>query len=164
MPNKNNKYTNQSNKYTISIKRVRQPKLQVRHFNQKNTPSKTPSTPSQYKEYANKNTKYVISIKRIRQPKHQVRHLNQNDNAYIRVLFRNMSLVDNINSADFFAIIITVKISNTNSVLVNMLGKAHPCSSVNMPTKVYSCQYAHKHLLNCKILSCPSSIFTVVHT
>ena len=76
MPNKNNKYTNQSNKYAMSIKRVRQLKHQVCHINQKNTPTKTPSTPSQSKEYANQNTKYAISIKRIRQPKHQVHHLN----------------------------------------------------------------------------------------
>ena len=54
MLNKNNKYTNQSNKYAISIKRIRQPKHQVRHLNQKSTPTKTPSTPSQSKEYATK--------------------------------------------------------------------------------------------------------------
>ena len=67
MPNKTNKYINQSNKNAIS----------QYLFNRKNTATKTPSTPSQSKEYANQNTKYAISIKRIRQPKHQVRHLNQ---------------------------------------------------------------------------------------
>ena len=33
-----------------SIERTRQPKHQVRHLNQKNTPTKTPSTPSQSKQ------------------------------------------------------------------------------------------------------------------
>ena len=87
-----------------SIERTRQPKHQVCHLNQKNTPTKTLSTPSQSKKYANQNTKYAISIKRVTnqntkhaisikritnqntkyaisikricQPKHQVRHLN----------------------------------------------------------------------------------------
>ena len=102
---KNTKNINQRNKYAILIKRIRQLKQQVRHLNQKNTPTKTLSTPSLLKKYANQNTKYAISIKknanqntkqaisikrvtnqntkyaisikRIRQPKHQVRHLNQ---------------------------------------------------------------------------------------
>ena len=60
-----------------SIERTRQPKHQVRHLNQKNTQTKTTSTPSQSKDYANQNTKYAISIKRIRKPKQRVRHLNQ---------------------------------------------------------------------------------------
>ena len=81
MPNKTNKYINQSNKNTTS----------QYLFNRKNTATKTPRTPSQSKEYANQNTKYAISIKRVTnqntkyaisikricQPKHQVRHLNQ---------------------------------------------------------------------------------------
>ena len=41
---------NQNTEYAISIKRVRQPKHQVRHLNQKNTPTKTPNTPSQSKQ------------------------------------------------------------------------------------------------------------------
>ena len=103
--NKNNKYTNQSNKYAISIKRVCQPKHQVRHINQKNMPTKTPSMPSQSKEYANQtlntpsqsketanqNTKYAISIKRIRQPKHQIRCLNQK-NTPMWILVLNIDL------------------------------------------------------------------------
>ena len=90
MPNKNKKYTNQSNKYAIwkntptkipstpsqskeyakqntkyaiLVKRIRQPKHQVRHFNQKNTPTKTPNTPSQSKEYANVNFIYNIDLR-----------------------------------------------------------------------------------------------------
>ena len=55
MPNKTNKYINQSNKYAIS----------QYLFNRKNTATKTPSMPSQSKEYANQNTNYAISIKRI---------------------------------------------------------------------------------------------------
>ena len=54
MPNKTNKYINQSNKYAIS----------QYLFNRKNTATKTPRTPSQSKEYANQNTKYAISIKK----------------------------------------------------------------------------------------------------
>ena len=65
------------NKYAKQKQQVHQSKQQICHLNQKNTPTKTPSTPSQPKEYANQNTKYAISIKRVRQPKHQVRHLNQ---------------------------------------------------------------------------------------
>ena len=53
MPNKTNKYINQSNKYAIS----------QYLFNRKNTATEKPSTPSQSKEYANQNTKYAISIK-----------------------------------------------------------------------------------------------------
>ena len=90
-PNKSNKYTNQSNKYAISTKRERQPKHQVRHLNQKNMPTKIPSTPSQSKEYANQNTKYAISIKRIRQPKHQIRCLNQK-NTPMWILVLNIDL------------------------------------------------------------------------
>ena len=100
MPSQSKEYTNQNTKYAISIKRIRQLKHQVRHLNQKNTPTKTLSTPSQSKEtanqntkyaisiknteyaisikkYADQNTKYAISIKKVRQPKHQVCHLNQ---------------------------------------------------------------------------------------
>ena len=52
----NKEYANQNTKNAISNQRVRQPKHLVRHLNQKNTPTKTPSTPSQSKEYANQNT------------------------------------------------------------------------------------------------------------
>ena len=67
MPNKTNKYINQSNKYAIS----------QYLFNRKNTATKTSRTPSQSKEDANQNTKYAISIKKVHQPKHQIHHLNQ---------------------------------------------------------------------------------------
>ena len=52
-----------------SNKEIRQPKHQVHHMNEKNTPTKPPRTPSKSKEYANQNTKYAILIKRLRQPK-----------------------------------------------------------------------------------------------
>ena len=45
----------QPKQYAISTKRIRQPKHQVRHFNPKSTPIKTPNTPSQSKEHANVN-------------------------------------------------------------------------------------------------------------
>ena len=54
MPSQSKEYANQNTKYAISTKRIRQPKHQVRHLNQKSTPTKTPSTPSQSKEYATK--------------------------------------------------------------------------------------------------------------
>merc|ERR1712212_32128 len=54
------------NKYAKQKQQVHQSKQQICHLNQKNTPTKTPSTPSQPKEYANQNTKYAISIKRTR--------------------------------------------------------------------------------------------------
>ena len=54
-------YANKNTKYAISIKRVCQTKHKVRHLSQKNTPTKTSSTPFQSKEYANQNTKYQIS-------------------------------------------------------------------------------------------------------
>ena len=46
-----------------SNKEIRQPKHQVHHLNEKNIPTKTPSTPSNFK--------------RIHQPNHHIRHLNQ---------------------------------------------------------------------------------------
>ena len=55
------------NKYAKQKQKVHQSKQQLCHLNQKNTPTKTPSTPSQSKDYANQNTKYAISTERIRQ-------------------------------------------------------------------------------------------------
>ena len=42
------------NKYAKQKQQVHQSKQQICHLNQKNTPTKTPSTPSQSKEYATK--------------------------------------------------------------------------------------------------------------
>ena len=55
MPSQWKEYANQNTKYAISIRRLRQLKHQIRHLNQKSTPTKTPSTPSQSKEYAKVN-------------------------------------------------------------------------------------------------------------
>ena len=38
MPSQSKEYANQNTKYAISIKRIRQPKHQIRHLNQMNTP------------------------------------------------------------------------------------------------------------------------------
>ena len=61
MPSQSKEYANQNTKYAISIKRLRQREHQLRHLNQKNMPTKTPSMPSQSKDYTNQNTKYAIS-------------------------------------------------------------------------------------------------------
>ena len=55
MPTKTLSTPSQPNEYGILIKRVLQPKHQVHHLNQKNTPTKTPNTPFQSKEYGNVN-------------------------------------------------------------------------------------------------------------
>ena len=48
-------HTIPTKKYAKQKQQLRQPKHQVRHINQKNTPTKTPNTLSQSKEYANVN-------------------------------------------------------------------------------------------------------------